>query len=195
MNSKSKLSDIRGLSFIGGQITSRIESDERKGDPVIGKIKVIPPKAIKEGKIDHDELYELEYKTEFDEKKLTKEGDIVVKLSTPYDSACITDADEGLLITSYCIIIRNTGDAILSDYLAAFCNSECYRRQVMNMVSGATIPMLTIGKVKEAQMSLPTMDEQRQIADYSRNISEKESVMKRIILLEREKLEVILGGE
>ena len=37
---------------------------------------------IKAGKILQDELYELEYKSDFDDKKLTKAGDIVVKLSS-----------------------------------------------------------------------------------------------------------------
>ena len=36
MNKQVKLSDIKGLSFIGGQITSRIEADEKKNERVIG---------------------------------------------------------------------------------------------------------------------------------------------------------------
>ena len=32
MNKQVKLSDIKGLSFIGGQITSRIEADEKKNE-------------------------------------------------------------------------------------------------------------------------------------------------------------------
>ena len=32
MNKQTKLSDIKGLSFIGGQITSRIEADEKKNE-------------------------------------------------------------------------------------------------------------------------------------------------------------------
>ena len=34
MNKQTKLSDIKGLSFIGGQITSRIEADEKKNERV-----------------------------------------------------------------------------------------------------------------------------------------------------------------
>lgn len=195
MNKQVKLSDIKGLSFIGGQITSRIEADEKRNERAIGTVKVIPPKAIKAGKIEHEELYDVDYKTEFDDKKLTKAGDIVVKLSSPYDAAYISEEDEGLLITSFCIIIRNTGKNALSEYLATFCNSDIYLKQVMRMVSGAKVPMLTIGKVKEAEIKLLTLEEQEQVAQYYKNLCEKEQIMEQIISLEKEKLNTVLGGK
>ena len=194
MNKQIKLGEIKGLSFIGGQITSRIEADEKKNEKVIGKVKVIPPKAIKAGRIEHEELYDVDYRTEFDDKKLTKAGDIVVKLSSPYDAAYITKDDEGLLITSFCIIIRNTGKNTSSECIAAFCNSGVYLRQVMNMVSGAKVPMLTIGKVKETRINMLSLEKQDQVAQYYRNLCEKEVVMKKIISLEKEKLDTVLGG-
>lgn len=195
MNKQVKLSDIKGLSFIGGQITSRIEADEKRNERAIGTVKVIPPKAIKAGKIEHEELYDVDYKTEFDDKKLTKASDIVVKLSSPYDAAYISEEDEGLLITSFCIIIRNTGKNVLSEYLATFCNSDIYLKQVMRMVSGAKVPMLTIGKVKEAEIKLLTLEEQEQVAQYYKNLCEKEQIMEQIISLEKEKLNTVLGGK
>ena len=195
MNKQVKLNDIKGLSFIGGQITSRIEADEKRNERAIGTVKVIPPKAIKAGKIEHEELYDVDYKTEFDDKKLTKAGDIVVKLSSPYDAAYVSEEDEGLLITSFCIIIRNTGKDVLSEYLATFCNSDIYLNQVMGMVSGASVPMLTIGKVKEAKIKLLTLEEQEQVAQYYKNLCEKEQIMEQIISLEKEKLNTVLGGK
>lgn len=195
MKNQIKLSEVKGLAFIGGQITSRIEANEKKNEVVVGKVQVIPPKAIKGGKIMHDELYELEYKSEFDDKKLTKAGDIVVKLSSPYDAAYITEEDEGLLITSFCIIIRNTSKTLLSEYLAAFLNSGVYLDQVMDMVSGATVPMLTMGKIKDVVIKNMEIEEQRQVAEYFHNISLKEEVMAQIIALEKEKLNSVLGGK
>ena len=192
MSEHIKLSSIKGLLFIGGQITSRIEATENS--LAKGKIQVIPPKAIKNGEINLEELYEVEYKTEFDEKKLTRAGDIVVKLSSPYDAALITEKDEGLLITSFCIIIRNTGKNVLSGYLSAFFNSNVYLTQAMSMVSGATVPMLTIGKVKEVVINMMALEEQEQVSSYYKNICKKEIVMNHIIGLEKEKLNSVLGG-
>jgi restriction endonuclease S subunit len=195
MENQIKLGELKRLAFVGGQITSRIEADTKKDDIVKGKIKVIPPKAIKGGKIIQSELYEIAYKVDFDEKKLTKAGDIVVKLSSPYDAAYITELDEGLLITSFCIIIRNQGKEFISEYLAAFFNSGVYLEQIMDMVSGATVPMLTIGKIKEVQVKYMDIEEQRQVAEYYKNIAAKEELMARIISLEKEKLNSVLGGE
>lgn len=195
MKNQIKLSDVKGLVFIGGQITSRIEANEKKNEIAIGKVQVIPPKAIKAGRIVQDELYELEYKSDFDDKKLTKAGDIVVKLSSPYDAAYITEEDEGLLITSFCIIIRNTSKKLMSEYLAAFLNSEVYLKQVMDMVSGAAVPMLTMGKIKDVMVREMELEDQRQVAEYFQNISLKEEVMAQIIALEKEKLNSVLGGK
>ncbi len=195
MKNQIKLSDVKGLAFIGGQITSRIEANEKKNEIAIGKVQVIPPKAIKAGKIVQDELYELEYKSDFDDKKLTKAGDIVVKLSSPYDAAYITEEDEGLLITSFCIIIRNTSKTLMSEYLAAFLNSEVYLKQVMDMVSGAAVPMLTMGKIKDVMVREMELEDQRQVAEYFQNITLKEEVMAQIIALEKEKLNSVLGGK
>lgn len=195
MKNQIKLGEVKGLAFIGGQITSRIEANEKKNEIAIGKVQVIPPKAIKAGKIVQDELYELEYKSDFDDKKLTKAGDIVVKLSSPYDAAYITEEDEGLLITSFCIIIRNTSKTFMSEYLAAFLNSEVYLKQVMDMVSGAAVPMLTMGKIKDVMVREMELEDQRQVAEYFQNITQKEEVMAQIIALEKEKLNSVLGGK
>lgn len=195
MSEHKKVGEIKGLKFIGGQITSRIQADEKKNDVSLGNIQVIPPKAIKGGALIKEELYDISYKAEFDEKKLTREGDIVVKLSTPYDAAYVTKEDEGLLITSFCIIVRNDGKEVDSEYLAAFFNSDVYLNQAMNMVSGATMPMLTIGKIKDVEINVLPKDEQEQVAAYYKAITEKEKVFSKVVSLEKEKLNTVLGGE
>ena len=188
-----KLCEIRGLELIGGQITSRVEAKEK--DEVLGQVKVIPPKAIKGGKILQEELSEINYKVELDEKRLTQKGDIVLKLSSPYDAAVITETEEGLLIPSFCIIIRNMSDSMNSGYLAAFFNSSFYLEQAKTMLSGAAMPMLTIGKIKDVLIRKLDKEAQRQVAEYYQNISAKEEILAKIITLEKEKLDCVLRGE
>lgn len=193
---KQKLGAINGIEFIGGQITSRVEANVEKGDIVLDTIKVIPPKAIHEGKLHHDELYDLALKTEVKSDKFTKAGDIVIKLSTPYDAAYIKQEDEGIMITSFCAIIRlKNENEVLASYLVTYLNSEVFQNYVQAVVSGAAIPMMTLGKLKDFEIKLVTIEKQKQIAEYYQNICEKEVVMKKIIELEKEKLSAILGGE
>lgn len=63
------------------------------------------------------------------------------------------------------------------------------------MVSGAAVPLLTMSKIKEVQIKVLSMDEQKQVAEYYEIVSEKEKVLARIIELEKEKLDAILGGK
>lgn len=195
MQKKTKLGECKEIKFVGGQITKRIEADIEKGDTICGEIITIPPKAICAGRIVHENLYSLKYKSEIDESKLTREGDIVVKLSTPYDAAYITKNDEGMLITSFCTIIRIANDKKFNPrFLTAFINSQIYSEQIKKMLSGAGVPMLTMGKIKEVYIDNFSKEEQEEIAVYYENICKKELIMKRIIELEKEKMDAVLGG-
>lgn len=188
------IKDIKGLEIIGGQITKRLEADESKGDVALGNIKVLAPKAIKGGKIDNNELYELNYVTEPDEKKLTKEGDIILKLSTPYDAAIVRKENVGILVTSFCAIIRNNEVILDNEYLAAFLNSDVYLKQAQAVTSGATMPILSIGKVKDMTIPVPSKEEQAEIGEYYTNLTERKALMEQIFALETEKLNSIIGG-
>ena len=52
-----------------------------------------------------------------------------------------------------------------------------------------------MSKIKEVQIKVLSMDEQKQVAEYYEIVSEKEKVLARIIELEKEKLDAILGGK
>lgn len=69
-------------------------------------MKVLIPKAISNGRVNPLELATLDVKIGVDSKRITQEGDIVMKLSTPYDACIITKEDEGLLVPSFCVIIK-----------------------------------------------------------------------------------------
>lgn len=195
MREKKKIGELKSVEFIGGLITKRIESDAKKGDPILGEVSVIPPKAINGGRIEKEFLHSLQYKTEFDCNRLTQEGDVVLKFSTPYDAAYVTKEDEGLLLPSYCLILRIKDKTKLNPrFLTAFINSELYGTQIKRVLSGADAPMLTIGKIKEVEIAEFTIEEQDEIAAFYKNLCEKESIMKQIIELEKEKINSVLGG-
>ena len=63
------------------------------------------------------------------------------------------------------------------------------------MVSGAKVPMLTLGKVIEAKIKFLPLEEQEQVAQYYKNLCEKEQIMEQIISLEKEKINTVLGGK
>lgn len=182
-----ELNDIKGLEIIGGQITSRIECKD--GDDLISTVKVLVPKSIEKGIVNHENLGTLNVKCELDEKKTTQLGDVVIKLSTPYDAALITDEDTGFLVPSFCVILRVDGETVDKDYLVAFLNSKYCLSQIKDLVSGATMPMLSTGTLKKIRVLLPDMEVQKQMAnDYAKALK-KEKLLRRIIDLEYERFD------
>ena len=62
-------------------------------------VRALPPRSLQGGSIVDDELVTEEV-GEINKEHFTREGDVVIKLSTPYDSAYIDKDHEGILVTS-----------------------------------------------------------------------------------------------
>ena len=92
-----------------GQVMSRITVEV---NPVEER-RVLLPKAINNGCISESELVLNKMKTKLDPSKLTMEGDIIVKLSTPYDCCIIDEKNVGLVVPSFCAILRKKKPLLL----------------------------------------------------------------------------------
>lgn len=181
------ISDLSGMNIIGGQITSRIEAKDisEKYDTM----KVLVPKAISNGKINSEELGTLDVKIDVDSKRITKEGDIVIKLSTPYDACIITKDDEGLLVPSFCAIINNVPENIIKEYLLAYLNSKSCLMQIKKLVTGSTIAILSSGLIKKITIPVPDLQVQKEIAKTYIESLEKIKLLEKITKLEKEYLD------
>lgn len=196
MTSKVKIQQ----TIIGGQILSRVTADPKHNDkPIRLKFPTIVAKTINAGIVDDDNIVYNDYKKEIDEKRLTKEGDIVIKLTTPHCAALIDKEHEGLLVSSFCSIIRDV-EGIDKNYYVAFLNSEVAERQfealnpttnVMRVITISAIEKLEIPAARESKM--------KQIGNYFINHSKKKILFDKIIKLEEEKLssyyKELIGGD
>lgn len=184
MVKKVLIGDLMGVNITGGQITSRIEAKDiaEKKDTM----KVLVPKAISNGKINKEELGSIDVKLDVDLKRVTKEGDIVIKLSTPYDACIVTKEDEGLLVPSFCAIINNVPEDLSKEYLLAFLNSKLCLMQIKNLVSGSTIAILSSGQIKKLEIPVPSFKEQKDIADRYLQYVSKIKLLEKIVKLENE---------
>ena len=183
-----KLGEIADV--IGGQIMTRIKAESN--DEVLGKIKVIIPKAINDyGLVDSSLLPEEELKAEADDKKITKAGDIVIKLNSPYDSAAINEDSEGCIVPSFCAIIRfKKIPGVTPSYIQAFLNSRICKDQLEAQVQGAIMTLLTVGKIKEVEIPLPEETVQFSIGMTYLETQDKLKVLEEIIKLEKQKNDV-----
>ena len=191
MKQINKLGDC-DVKLIGGQIMSRVTANLDKGDEAIGTIKVIIPKSIHpDGTIDISEVPEEHLRVEPDQKKVVKAGDIVMKLSTPYDAALVDEDSEGSIVPSFCAIVK-PGDKIDPNYLLAFLNSDFCKEQLKLQVTGTVMSVLSVGKVANVKFPLPDMKKQKEIGESFIESQNKLKLIRQIAALESKKNDVII---
>lgn len=156
-----KLSQITDKIYTG-QIISRVEAKEEVGDLVLETRKVLVPRAISNGHVNHADLGEVKLKKLVDEGRITQIGDIVLKLSTPYDAAYITENDTGLVVPSFCAVIREI-DHMKADakFILAYVNTGYIRNILKSKVAAITIPVIKLSDVKD--LDLPPIPIEKQI--------------------------------
>lgn len=156
-----KLMDICEL-VTSGQIMSRVALEEgKKGktkteQTVIETAKAVIPKAIAGGMIDDSELAEVQLVKAVDSNKRTSVGDIIVKLSTPYDSAVVAQGQENLIATSFCALLKGISGDYLPEFICAYLNTQMMRDKLKASTSGSTIPLLRVGDLK--LLEIPEID-------------------------------------
>jgi restriction endonuclease S subunit len=178
------------VEIISGQIMTRIAAKE--DDPnFISTRKVVIPKAItSDGFISVDDMPEEKLKAEPPVDRITRVNDIVIKLSTPFDSAIVTKESEGCVVPSFCAIIRN-GDTLDLDYLRAFLVSQNCKEQLKAKVSGAVMSILSIGKIKSVEIPVADAKAQRSIGEHYREAQNNLQIMSQIIALENKRNDVM----
>lgn len=173
---------------ISGQIMTRIKT-EKPDDEIVETRRIIIPKAITEdGLIDKNILPSEDLKTVVDEKKTTREGDIVIKLNSPYDSALITEETKECVVPSFCAIIRFLDKpGIVPAYVQAFLNSSLCKDQINASVQGAIMTLVTVGKLKEIEIPVPEESRQFSIGMTYLETLDKLRILKEIVELEKQK--------
>lgn len=176
-----------GVQIYSGQIMSRLTAGESSGNEVTVVRRVVVPKCIRaDGSIDSDELPEEQLHTDADPKRLTACGDIVMKLSTPYDAAMVGEEDVGCIVPSFCAIIKSSG-VLNADYLLAFLNSSTCKSQIKVLVAGAAMAMLSVGKIKSIRIPVPEPQIQHAIGGTFMETQHRLYILDQIMRLEQKK--------
>lgn len=184
-----KLQDA--IDIIGGQIMTRIVIGKDGNDETIETRRVLVPKCINaDGSIDIAEAPKERLKSAPDPKKISSVGDIVMKLSPPYDAGIVTEESAECIIPSFCAIIK-CPDTIDRNYLLAFFNSNACKEQLKAQVQGAVMTVLSVGKIKNVSMPLPDLEEQKSIGMRYMKTQRKLGILKQIIQLESKRNDII----
>lgn len=177
--------------IIGGQIMSRVTANTDKGEEVVEIRKVLVPKCIHgDGTITAADMSEESLKVAADPKRLTQNGDIVMKLSTPYDAGLITEETAGAIVPSFCAILKTDG-TIERDYLLAFLNSSTCKKQLRVQVNGSIMTVLSVGKIGNVDIPIPSLVEQQEIGHRFVETANKLAIFQKIAELEAKRNDVV----
>lgn len=182
-----RLEDIANV--VAGQIMTRVTDENNEGESV----QVLVPKAIADGIVIKEDLGKAVLSKAVDEDKYTREGDVVIKLSTPYDAAYITAEAAGLVTPSFCATIRIAKENLMdAKYLSAFLNTSYVRNQLTAKVVGSTRPMIKITDVRALEIPKVSMQDMRDIGEAYMLSGQKKATLLEMIATESKLMENIV---
>ena len=186
-----KLKDIADC-IITGVLTRRVVYDGEDNDSSLKEGKILVPKAIDDGLIDHSLLQRVKLDKEVKDKFYTKKGDVIMKLSTPYDSCFIDrEEDEGLIVPSFSLIIRGLKSDYDPYFIMAFLSSRYAWNQIERLRSGRTITILSNESVAELEVPEFKKLERERISERYKNYLEFKRMSSEIMELEKERNDVM----
>ena len=186
-----KLKDI-AEDIITGVLTRRVVYDGEENNPSLPDGKILVPKAINDGLIDHSLLQSVKLDREVKDKFYTKMGDVIMKLSTPYDSCSIDrEEDEGLIVPSFSVIIRGIGDEYNPYFIMAFLSSKYAWNQIERLRSGRVLTILSNESVAELEIPEFSKSEIERISERFKNYLKFKRLSSEIMELEKERNDVL----
>lgn len=142
------------------------------------KVFVLVPAAINAGVVADKELA-IEEVANVKEDLFTKEGDVVLKSSTPYDCAYIDANHEGLLVTSFGLILRRAKNSTNMQYLAAFLNHPDTNQNLRHLSQGSSLKLLSKKQVVDIPVVIPPPSKQKDfIKVYELTLKQRECASK-----------------
>ncbi len=171
-----KLSNIAEVS--SGLVLARKKSPTNEGFTY----ELLTLKSFNEnGYIEDEFLDDFISKEEIKEQYLTKEGDIVVRLSTPNTAVYIAKEQEGIVIPSLFVIIRNDSNSVLQQFLQIYLNSEKCKRQLAADTIGSVLSIVKTSSFKEIDIPSYTIEEQKNIIDLNELIVNEKLLLNKLV--------------
>lgn len=160
------------------------------GDDLI-ETRVLTPAAMTDSRIDDTQLV-IEAVSKVKEELFTQEGDVIIKASTPYDCVYIDKEHEGLLVTSFGLILRpNSKCQIDMRYLALFLGLKQTNSELQNMSKGMTIQLLRKRDIGDLMIPIPSAGEQARLGALSEGVQRYKELCRTI----SEKSDLLLQSE
>lgn len=169
-----------------GAPTSRAKKITEGMEPK--EVKVLLPRAMQDGRIIDEELA-TETVGEVKEDNFTHEGDVVIKLSTPYDSVYIDKDHENIMVTSFGMILRKKPEADLDmQYLSMYLNLPQTNSVLQAVSTGQSTAMAMLKRSAVADVDVPLLPIERQqmLASLFKAVQDRKHQYTQLIELDKE---------
>ena len=189
-----KLSDI-AVEIYTGVLTRRIIFEDSElasmseaETAALTSARILVPKAIADGVIDHSQLQEVKLKKEVKEKFRTHLGDVIMKLSSPYDCCVIEDEeDENLIVPSFCLRIGSIDEDYDPYFIMAYLTSASAWKQIEKTMMGRALSIISNESVSELILPVMTPEKRREAGERYMKTLEFRRTAGRVIKLEKER--------
>ena len=177
-----KLQSLAGVR--SGLVLSRKQSKE----PTDYRYPLINLRCIQqEGNIDLHKADIYEAKESLKEEYLSRQGDIVVRLTAPYTAVLIDDTTSGMVISSNFVVIRIEDKRLLPEYLFWLLNTQKVRHKIYENTTSNMLGAIKAKFLMDFELVLLPIEVQQKIAQLNL-LAKKESQLLKELAAEKEKL-------
>ena len=177
-----KLSSL--ASVRSGLVLSRKQSKE----PTDYRYPLINLRCIQQdGNIDLNKTDIYEARESLKEEYLSRQGDIVVRLTAPYTAVLIDGTTAGMVISSNFVVIRIEDKRLLPEYLFWLLNTQKVKRRIYENTTSNMLGAVKAKFLMDFELMVLPAEEQYKIAQLNL-LAKKERRLLKELAVEKEKL-------
>ena len=130
---------------------------------------------------DFNEEYETVKTQKFLDDKLTKKGDLLIKLIYPNRIIFIDEKLENFLVPSQMCVIRPDYKKVDAEFLKWYLESDMGKKEIELDITGSSIQKISVASLKKLEVPLINLEKQKAIADLIKLWNKEKSIMKDIM--------------
>ncbi len=147
----------------------------------------------KDGVIQEELIEDFESIAKLEKKLLTKEKDVLIRLSYPYTATYITKDYENLLFPSLMVVIRVKSKAFLPEYIKIFLNSDKAKEQIRKEANGTVIPIINTKALGEIEVPHISLQKQNNLIHITQIHFEEKKLTEQILELKEKEYQYFLN--
>lgn len=174
----ARLGDLCDI-IVGMPLSRARRIPESSHGEVMGVVtqKALTPDGIDDGEIARETLGNVR------DACVTAPGDVIVKLTTPYDCAYVDDAHAGLLVISAAAILRPRTGAVNMRWIAAVLSMPQLKVELRLASIGSSIQMLKKAGLSDLAIPVPSVEEQERVGAVHARVASLKGACRRSMRL------------